>query len=243
MRIEQHGKCRWKQDSGRNLLPVQDKAEKGEPEVVLESGCRSPFFVMASPEELLGLINGPAGAIRDQHHASREVTGMTQQQISDLLHSVNELSASVRSCGDQQSPAALRLTPLTLPELTVVNFKSTAFVNSYHRTDAPPTAPPRRTPKIDVNTQVTKGDGYPIPNVSNVLAAITEFDFPIEHRPGKDNIIADTLSRALLAPTHNDPDVPVFTPPEVVAHFHATLRLDLTDQASNMSSHPVFGHA
>eukprot|EP00794_Sanderia_malayensis_P021062 gene21062-biopygen14629 len=73
---------------------------------------------MASPEELLGLINGLAGAIRDQHHASREVTGTTQQQISDLSHAVNELSASVRSRGDQQSQAALRLPPLTLPEFT-----------------------------------------------------------------------------------------------------------------------------
>eukprot|EP00794_Sanderia_malayensis_P005810 gene5810-biopygen4820 len=73
---------------------------------------------MASPEELLGLINGLAGAIRDQHHASREVTGTTQQQISDLSHAPNELSASVCSRGDQQSQAALRLPPLTLPEFT-----------------------------------------------------------------------------------------------------------------------------
>eukprot|EP00794_Sanderia_malayensis_P012539 gene12539-biopygen9999 len=73
---------------------------------------------MASPEELLGLINGLTGAIRDQDHASREVTGTTQQQISDHSHAINELSASVRSRGDQQSQAALRLPLLTLPEFT-----------------------------------------------------------------------------------------------------------------------------
>eukprot|EP00794_Sanderia_malayensis_P013376 gene13376-biopygen10689 len=77
---------------------------------------------------------------------------------------------------------------------------------------APPTAPPIRTPNSDANTQQA------------------EFDFTIEHRPGKANTIPDTLSRAPLAPTHNAPDVPVFTPPEVMAHFHATLGLDLTDQ-------------
>ena len=73
---------------------------------------------MTSPEELLGLINGLAGAIRDQHHSSRDLAASTQQQIQDLSQAVTELSAAVRPRGDSSTQPALRLPPLTLPEFT-----------------------------------------------------------------------------------------------------------------------------
>ena len=69
-----------------------------------------PFFAMASPEELLGIIQGLTGTIKEQH----KVSSATQRQIQELSSSVAELSTSLRS----QEPSALRLPPLYLPEFS-----------------------------------------------------------------------------------------------------------------------------
>ena len=54
-------------------------------------------FSMASPEELLGLINGRARAIREQHQSSKQLTSCTQVQINELSKAMAELSRSVHS--------------------------------------------------------------------------------------------------------------------------------------------------
>ena len=65
---------------------------------------------MASPEELLGIIQGLTGTIKEQH----KVSSATQRQVQELSSSVAELSTSLRS----REPSALRLPTLYLPEFS-----------------------------------------------------------------------------------------------------------------------------
>ena len=65
---------------------------------------------MASPEELLCIIQGLTGTIKEQH----KVSSTTRRQIHELSSSVAELSTSLRS----RKPSALRLPPLYLPEFS-----------------------------------------------------------------------------------------------------------------------------
>ena len=76
---------------------------------------------MLSSEELLGLINGLAGAIHAQHQSSKEQSSRMQVQIQDLSKAVADLSTSMRS---QSSPptSTLRLPPLSLPDFTGSEF-------------------------------------------------------------------------------------------------------------------------
>ena len=65
---------------------------------------------MASPEELLSIIQGLTGTIKEQH----KVSSTTRRQIQELSSSVAELSTSLRS----REPSALRLPTLYLPEFS-----------------------------------------------------------------------------------------------------------------------------
>lgn len=80
---------------------------------------------MASPEELLGLIQGLTGAIRERHNSSKEITWHAQQQIQYLSTAVRDLSASLTSREPSQ-------TALRLPLLCWVTwFWSRSFDNKY----------------------------------------------------------------------------------------------------------------
>eukprot|EP00794_Sanderia_malayensis_P015527 gene15527-biopygen13240 len=85
---------------------------------------------MASPEERLGLINGLAGAIRDQTEQSQE-RHSNKFQTSRTPLTNYPLQFALVVISNRKLPCVfLRSHSQNLP---VANFKSTAFVNSYHR--------------------------------------------------------------------------------------------------------------
>ena len=58
--------------------------------------------------------------------------------------------------------------------------------------------------------------------------SLAEFDFTIEHRAGKANVVPDTFSRVPLPTTSCAISMAAFTPPEVISHFHTLIGTDIS---------------
>ena len=69
--------------------------------------------------------------------------------------------------------------------------------------------------------------------------SLAEFDFSIEHHPGKDNVVTDALSRAPLPTSHPEVNIIIIPPSQVSSFLITALGVDVCLQITGAELRPL----